>query len=395
MSETAVQPDEITCPRCGYDLRGTVSTWTDQCPIQGTCTECGLVFQWTHVLMISKYEPRWCVEFTPSFWRVPRASVGTILRSMLPWMFWRKMHMSSRVRWGRLAVFLFLLVLLPSLLYVPLQATRAILVRYELDQMLVEWMKSAPAQIANSEAELAEIKAGAPIDRYWGSTREELIASLEAGLVQMKASLANPPSINFSYFSAIFEALTEPFGRTSSGTISQLGMTSPYPAPAEYQQLLTWRGGPPTAFGPAYVFDINWLKSITTNLGLGFALALLLPITFILLPASRRKAKVQWRHIGRIAIYSFSFVSIITTLLVLGIGMTLIPQTSDWTPDLTWQLPWLLWLLVPVWWWVAIKRYLHMPHAAAVAFLMTVMIGLLFMPLWLHDMPAWLERLVV
>ena len=32
----------IGCPRCGYDQRGMVESWTLQCPLTGECAECGL-----------------------------------------------------------------------------------------------------------------------------------------------------------------------------------------------------------------------------------------------------------------------------------------------------------------------------------------------------------------
>ncbi|MFB3103994.1 MAG: hypothetical protein ACE1ZA_03615, partial [Pseudomonadales bacterium] len=50
------------CPRCGYDLRGAIGTWADQCPLHGTCAECGLQFVWAEVLHPEKFEPQWCVE---------------------------------------------------------------------------------------------------------------------------------------------------------------------------------------------------------------------------------------------------------------------------------------------------------------------------------------------
>lgn len=38
------------CPRCGYDLHGTIDTWTDACPLTGVCSECGLEFIWSEIL---------------------------------------------------------------------------------------------------------------------------------------------------------------------------------------------------------------------------------------------------------------------------------------------------------------------------------------------------------
>ena len=40
----------VTCPLCGYDQRGVIASWTDSCPLEGTCSECGHVFQWESLL---------------------------------------------------------------------------------------------------------------------------------------------------------------------------------------------------------------------------------------------------------------------------------------------------------------------------------------------------------
>ncbi|MEL7473320.1 MAG: hypothetical protein AAGK04_08385 [Planctomycetota bacterium] len=54
MPDPAAEPHppdrEPRCPRCRYDLQGEVDTWTDDCPIEGRCSECGYEFRWGDLL---------------------------------------------------------------------------------------------------------------------------------------------------------------------------------------------------------------------------------------------------------------------------------------------------------------------------------------------------------
>jgi len=54
---------KVECPRCGYDLRGVVSSWRDTSPLIGKCSECGLSLEWSELLSRDQAEPAWCVEF--------------------------------------------------------------------------------------------------------------------------------------------------------------------------------------------------------------------------------------------------------------------------------------------------------------------------------------------
>ncbi len=51
-----------TCPRCGYDLTGTIAAWADHCPLEGTCSECGLHLHWSDVLVGQRALPNWHAE---------------------------------------------------------------------------------------------------------------------------------------------------------------------------------------------------------------------------------------------------------------------------------------------------------------------------------------------
>ena len=71
------------CPRCGYELRGIVDSWTESCPLLGVCSECGLEFKWSEVFCPDKYEPVWCVEFRTAGW-LPRSALKTLMMSLRP-----------------------------------------------------------------------------------------------------------------------------------------------------------------------------------------------------------------------------------------------------------------------------------------------------------------------
>lgn len=97
----------LECPRCGYDQSAIPPTWTRQCPVEGQCSECGLVFPWRDIFDPMRGIPRW------SFEHVPRkkkrtlflAAFRTLLRSLLPWKFWRTVELRWPVRPPRLVVY--------------------------------------------------------------------------------------------------------------------------------------------------------------------------------------------------------------------------------------------------------------------------------------------------
>jgi len=91
----ASTPRAIECPRCGYDLRGIVSTWNERCPLQGTCSECGLEFEWVHTFKQSEHP--WLFEY--QWRRRPLSSfVRTFGHALRPWRLWREIDLFHPVR---------------------------------------------------------------------------------------------------------------------------------------------------------------------------------------------------------------------------------------------------------------------------------------------------------
>ncbi len=84
------------CPRCGYDLRGETDRWTDACPLESICPECGLRVNWSFMFGPDHHGPAWSVEH-PDRRFIP-AAVSTFLRTLLPGGLWRTLVMSSHAR---------------------------------------------------------------------------------------------------------------------------------------------------------------------------------------------------------------------------------------------------------------------------------------------------------
>jgi hypothetical protein len=102
----------IACPRCGYDQRGVVATWTEQCPLEGTCAECGLSYEWRELLNPRLTLPRWFVEAEQPRRRFVRQTLATFVRSFVPWRFWSSVRMSHPQRPRRIATYVALCLLL-------------------------------------------------------------------------------------------------------------------------------------------------------------------------------------------------------------------------------------------------------------------------------------------
>ncbi|MHC5113911.1 MAG: hypothetical protein ACYTGP_05730 [Planctomycetota bacterium] len=100
------------CPRCGYELRGVVDSWSERCPLDGTCTECGLAFAWRDILHPSYRLPTWCVESPQPVWLWASQVLGTIVRAARPRPYWARMAMSQPIRWGRLATWVVTLMVI-------------------------------------------------------------------------------------------------------------------------------------------------------------------------------------------------------------------------------------------------------------------------------------------
>src|SRR6185369_13902164 len=88
------------CPRCGYDVSGPVPTWSESCPLGGTCSECGLTFAWVDIFRPDRIAPAWSFEHARE--RLPARWFETVGRALAPSVFWSRVRLGARLRHGRL-----------------------------------------------------------------------------------------------------------------------------------------------------------------------------------------------------------------------------------------------------------------------------------------------------
>lgn len=94
------------CPRCDYDLQGGIDAWTTECPLEGTCPECGLRFAWTTIIKPLPTPP-WSVEHcSGSRPQILYAAFSSAWWAFTPRFLWRQLLLSMPVRPSRLVLML-------------------------------------------------------------------------------------------------------------------------------------------------------------------------------------------------------------------------------------------------------------------------------------------------
>ena len=380
------------CPRCGYDQRGATAQWGDACPLHGTCAECGLQLHWAEIMRPDKFEPRWCVEFTPRPSNVPLASLKTAVRTFLPWRFWKLVRMAYPVRARRLAVYMCLLVIAIILAHGLQQSALAYRVWAMFNQQLTAaFARSLPgaqlnAQIIDLQQQLAQQREQVAIIDQWAndkriSERVDLIQMRANAIItidvmqddiaklqsQLQAAQAKPrqvpPSVPLG--GELLRALLTPWSAKPGPIVTVGGATYQYPAPAELSSSL---GG----FGSQFSQSIGWV--MLGGAWVWWSPFVLIPLGFILLPISRKRARVRWSHLGRVFAYSALIPAAACIVYTVSCAVTLMLPPLELLSNL---LMIIAMVSVPIalviWWSAAIHKYLLIPHPFGVAFLLAVL----------------------
>lgn len=294
------------CPRCGYELRGIIDSWRESCPLTGVCSECGLAYLWAELLNDKLYRPRWTIEFVLRGTLIPLACLATVVCSFVPWFLWSKLRMSHEMQWKRLGVYLLIL-------------------------FTITWLTYASANTV--------IVGRAWIEADQDSQITRLSKPLEfAGLTAF--ALPNSRKPVFTY------TLTHINQGVPSST------TIPYSAPKWLKRVWRWND------------DVTFFM---------FFFIVALPATFMLLPVSRRRARVRWRHISRVFAYSLLFPAMVSLGIIVGAFRAYRSEPGYAYRPLSVYVDYPRYLcllaigMLALWWWVAIRRYLHMDDARKVA----------------------------
>jgi hypothetical protein len=274
--------------------------------------------------------------------------------------------MSLRIRRGRLAVYICLLLLPLVFGYVAVQSVTAARLRFEVEQDWAARQGQMQQSIAQCQRELQDPRADA-------ATR----AALQQTIQQVRSYLTQGYKITHSNWNAIVEAVLHPRRAVSAGTITIGGRIVQYPAPINSHSMLDMYLGSrrwSRSFGERLA-DARW------SLGTFAWIYVFLPAGFVLLPISRRRAKVRFGHIVRVACYGLfipvTIVFAVQILVAVGYGL---PNSLRTCAELVDFLVFLLPLaMLAVWWAVAIKRYLKIPHGP----LVVLSLGAISFLLWL------------
>jgi len=308
------------CPRCGYDLRGVMSLWQESCPLIGKCSECGLDYEWSFVFHPEKYEPEWCVEYVNNSRKLFLAYFSTVFFLFMPWYFWRRIRMEFPRRFRKI-IQLFVLLLFTSYFCLCISQGQAAKKDYKpiatrLTQYNNQMQKSNPNYKPLTLPSMWQVTcwaAIAPLSKYAGGPDVQQ-GTLFRGLAPLK-----PPR----------NMLQQHFSGWN-----------------------TWHGL--TIALKAIVFPIF--------------LQILIALGFVLLPVSKRKAKVMPQHISHITLYG-----LIPCAIPLHYMWFTEHNGSGYISDLlqSESLGYLCFIILPLWlllfWGFAISRHLRMRHAWGVA----------------------------
>ncbi len=194
-----------------------------------------------------------------------------------------------------------------------------------------------------------------------------------------------PATVNVGIIDVASQALSTPLSCRSPGYVTWMGQTFEYPAPAAFVSA-SHSFALETSTGIWHQYRGNWYFSRgayrTGSSAFGGGLSRTLfhtghcafvlafsTLTFALLPQSRRKARVRWAHVLRIACYASVFLLLPLAILTLWAQLNMLMlqgATLDSGPMFL-----ICFVVLPVglmiWWGTAIGRYLRMPHAWAIA----------------------------
>lgn len=384
----------IACIRCGHDLRAKLARWETECPLVGTCAECGLEFGWRELLSTAHRLPIWNVEAIggrrPWPWRW---LVHTWMVAVRPRAVFRSLSMKHPPRWGRL-----LPATLPGLLLVVLVAGGLVVSAQR--QAGLGWRTSIAAGFRLFSDQPVQGTVPYSINGYgrqfppgflvaWdptsGSTSVTSVASLTRPLGEPESRerfLTDPQGIRYglTYRSTHYLRYVEGVDGPVLVQLWPSMMPTPQQRARIGQPLLVPLGGP----APRSV-----LAGLMPPL-LAFVLPLaLLPIfcgiVFLLLPATRRGGRVRGGHVVRLTVYGLMAsipLAMIVVALIFLVGPMLLPggprPNSEWAyrSDLVANLRTMgiLGLIVgaiwiwPAWWCLAaVRDHLRLGPAKRVA----------------------------
>ncbi len=366
------------CPRCDHDLRSEPMQWTEACPLEGRCPECGLRFRWADLVHPRLVLPGWSVE-GPARGRdaLRRLPAQVLVATVRPRMLHRRVRLEHRRRPGRLLAMVGLLVL--GLLLMPsgLIAWASISGGMPPHRAVLDAFQPLRTTAATATASLSRAMAARP-GSIW------VVADDGAGGVRWQETFAwrlrSLPTLDLADIRSGPPALRATTNRVRLPSGIVVGVTGPLPTSPAIAAALTGPIVVPISGPIPWDITIAWAARFAF-----FALPIpMLPVaaaaSFVLLPVVRRRAKVVSGHILRLlllglvpALLAAAAVSVLSTLGGPEVGRWFIVRRLG---DGSRVGPLLLQVGLPglilagatfAWTWSAAASHLRLERAAAVA----------------------------
>ena len=294
------------CPRCGYGLVGTIRGWQNVCPLESQCPECGLTISWGD-LFNGKVLPRWYLEASGGFFRGFLRSPGTFFGIMPVRNTWKRLSLESLAWVFNVRAFLGWMLFLFLVIYFSLGlAVGGSAASDAFDPGFDRKFKNPGSKFSVVARPLKTRKAGLPEYQQW------------------KKALAMQP-ISYEARTAGILGLLDPFMLVQdAGPRAWFWIKEG----EKYGPLDFWRVKKPD---PRTYLAGNIRLQSADGLYLLGSMAVLTPLTFLVLPASRKRAKVRFRHILRLALLGLAIPVVYWLLMVLdfAIRQNTDLQTSD------------------------------------------------------------------
>lgn len=344
----------------------------------------------------------------------------TLLRSLVPWRFWRWQNLAYPLRLGRLMLYVTLIVIVPAaLLYGFLQGGVGIAARMSLQQQLSNVSDNALQFLTQHEATLerweeATTYEDAPVQfrqhfnlhhthsresfrspdhaELWNEYRQMKIEFEQRAIEWIQQVIDDPLRVDHSYLASAMEPILFPNRPRSSGRIAGGGRVDPLPGPSNLG-LYVGIGPRRAPIIPFRSLSQVLLSSQLFPLWLATLIGIVVfPLTLVLLPTTRRRAKVRAVHFVRVAAYGLA----IPTFIIWLAAACLTANTLGWVSSelLNW-IEVIIAIAIPLsaagWWYLAFRCHLRIPHAFWVTVIMGILtILILLLPVGVAAAVEWL-----
>ena len=404
MPSNPLDNQEPRCPRCGYDLGGAVRAWTDRCPLEMPCSECGYEMRLSLVMGVDR-PPKWFIGAHRGWFSGFRRGPGTLLRMMIPNWPWRTLTLASLQRscdrrtlviWGFWIILAFSILPVSSILLVEgARFTKDLRAMFDVQPntrlVLVEG-KEKGIDLRDQSPLIRKVATDVTSASHpWtmaGRYSWRRISSLMGIEPTRRGRPVRPPKVL---------GLVLPPSQSTYRVRTYHDLLNPY---FDSDQLtkgipvvqLNWEGiragNSPWALRPWEPGPIRFLLVAPPVI----VSVLMMPLCFLLLPTTLRQARVSKRQLGRI--WAFSFAAILPVAFVEFLlpsaffdGAMIESLRKLWYRQMPLAGIMLPAVLLWAWWWSA-GRLLRLPRAMLVSAVLVLIAnlstGLVLLP-WAED----------